>query len=230
MNTPTPVVPPNPYVARGVGKTGWSFADDVDPAHTALLVVDLQNDFCHPDGGWARIAQDASLPQTVARLGELLPAARRAGVPVIYLRSVYNDWSVSPLIAERWETLGIGPVCWEGSWGSQFYELPPTPDDRITSKFRASGFLETDLELTLRARETRTLLLAGMGVWGGVYETAYDGLARDHAVVLVEDGIGGGTPAEREALNASVARFWGHRVRSDEILRAWSSTPTGAHR
>lgn len=223
MNTPTPVVPPNPYAARGVARPSWSFAEDVDPAHSALLVVDLQNDFCHPDGAWARIAQDPSLPETVSRIGALVSAARRAGVPVIYLRSVYNDWSVSPLIAERWETLGIGPVCWEGSWGSQFYELPPTPADRITSKFRASGFLETDLELTLRARETHTLVLAGMGGWGGVYETAYDGLARDHAVVLVDDCIAGGSPAEREALTASLTRFWGHRVGSDEILQAWGA-------
>ncbi len=222
MNTPIPVVQPNPYVPRGVGKPTWSFAEDVERAHTALVVVDLQNDFCHPDGAWAKVARDPDLSAAVERLRALLSAARAAGVPVIYLRSVYNDWSVSPLIAERWEALGIGPVCWEGSWGSGFYELPPTDADRITSKVRASGFHETDLELTLRAKETHTVLLAGMGVWGGLYETGYDGLAREHEVVIVEDCVAGGSPAEREALNSAFARFWGHRVQSADVIRAWS--------
>jgi ureidoacrylate peracid hydrolase len=222
MNQPSPVVPPNPYVPRGVARPAWTFGS-VDRRHAVLLLVDLQNDFCHPDGAWARVASDPDQPAMIDRLRTLLPRVRQAGVPVIYLRSVYNDWSVSSLVAERWETLGIGPVCWEGSWGSDFFELPPDrPADRITSKFRASGFLETDLELTLRAKQTETLLLAGIAGWGGLFETAYDGLARDHAVVLVEDCIAGGSQAERDAQVSAFCRFWGHRVTSGVIAEAWS--------
>lgn len=221
-NTPSPVVVPDPYVdRRPERKTPWAFEKEVDPRHSALLVVDLQNDFCHPQGAWAKVAQDSSLPGVLANLRALLPCVRRAGMPVLYLRTVFNNWTVSELVADRWRALGIGPVCWEGSWGADFYEIYPESVDRVVSKFRASGFQETDLELTLRAKEVQTLLMAGMAACGGLYETAWEGIARDHPVVLIGDCIAGGSPQQREVLNSVFCHYWGYHAPSARVLQAW---------
>lgn len=221
-NTPRPAVTARPYVdpspERGVS---WSFARNVDPHHTALLVVDVQNDFCHPEGAWARVRQDSYLGEALGNLRGLLPCVRQAGVPVLHVRTVFNEWTVSTLIADQWRALGIGPVCWEGSWGAEFYEVLPEPGDRITTKFRPSGFSETDLELSLRAKEVETLLVAGMGIWGGVYETALDGLARDHPVVVLEDCIAGGRAHDRDVLHDLFRRYWGKGMTSAAVLHAW---------
>jgi ureidoacrylate peracid hydrolase len=219
-NTPTPAVVPNPYVDRASAAGPWSF-DQVDPRHTALLLVDLQNDYCHPQGAWAKVARDENLPTVISTIRALLPAIRQAGVPVLHVRSVYNDWTVSPLVADTWHRLGIGPVCWEGSWGVDFYEIMPVREDRIVSKFRGSGFLESDLELTLRAKKINTVLLGGMMGWGGLFETAYDALAREHPAVLLEDCIAGGTAAERQTLVEMFSRFWGHAVSAATVRQAW---------
>ena len=222
-NTPRVAVEPLPYVDPSPERRGpWSFQEHVDPDHTALLLVDLQNDFLHPDGAWAKQRQDPFAPEALRNLQALLPAVRRSGVPVLHVRTVFNNWTVSSVVADRWRTLGIGPLCWEGSWGAGSYDIQPQEGDRIVNKFRASGFVETDLELTLRAKEIETILIGGMGVWGGVYETAWDGVARDHTVVLIEDCVAGGRSHDRDVLTELFLRYAGHCVSSGTIVRAWS--------
>ncbi len=221
-HTPRVVVGPLPYAEPSDVRPGpWTFAEDVDPRHTGLLVVSLQNDFCHPDGACGRRRQDPFLGEAVKNTRALLAVVRRAGVPVFHVRTVYNNWTVSTVVARQWRAAGTGPVCWEGSWGAEFYEILPEPEDRIVSKFRASGFLETDLELSLRAKEIETLLVAGMGAWGGAYETAWDGVARDHEVVLVEDCIAGGRAHDREVVHDLFRHYFGHVVPSEMVVGTW---------
>jgi ureidoacrylate peracid hydrolase len=221
-NTPWPAVQPNPYTPPGPARAHASGFDPTDLQRAALLLVDLQNDFCHPRGAWGSVAPDPTIADVLARIQQLLPLVRRAGLPILHLRTVHNEWTVSDLVRQVWSTAGVGPVCWEGSWGWEFFELQPDPADRIVAKFRPSGFLETDLEITLRAKQVGTLLLAGLATPGGLFETAYDAVGRDHPVVLLDDCIAGATPEEREALAAAFTRYWGQRTTSAILAGAWS--------
>ncbi|HWP60572.1 MAG TPA: isochorismatase family cysteine hydrolase [Candidatus Acidoferrales bacterium] len=195
--------------------------DKLPPSRCAVVLVDLQNDFCHRDGAWGKIAIDPDLEKAVRSIRSFVSGAHSAGVPVLFLRTIYNAWTISAPIREWWEKLGTGPVCVEGSWGAEFYQVLPSDKDRVVNKYRASGFLETDLDLHLRAKEIQTVLLAGVGVWGGVFETARDAVAKNYYVFLVEDCIAGGKPAERATLIDLFRRYHGEVISSAAVVESW---------
>ncbi len=199
------------------------FKEKVAQKNCAVVLVDLQNDFCHPNGAWGKIAVDPDLPKRVESIQSLLPAAHARGVPVLFLRTIYNAWTISPPIEEWWQKMGIDRLCFEGSWGAEFYQLQPQEKDRVVNKYRASGFIETDLDLTLRAKEVQTLLLAGVGVWGGFFETARDAIAKNYYVFLLEDCIAGGKPQERSMLIEIFRRYEGEVVSARSVVETWSS-------
>ncbi|MBI2987709.1 MAG: cysteine hydrolase [Deltaproteobacteria bacterium] len=199
------------------------FKEKVMPQSCAVVLVDLQNDFCHPNGAWTKVAADPDLSKRVESIHSFLPEARAHGVPVLFLRTIYNGWTISPPIEEWWKKLGTGPTCIEGSWGAEFYQVVPEERDRVVNKYRASGFLETDLDLTLKAKEVRTLLLGGVGVWGGFFDTARDALAKNYYVFLLEDCIAGGKPQERSMLIELFRRYHSEVVTSRKIVEAWKS-------
>jgi ureidoacrylate peracid hydrolase len=144
-------------------------------------------------------------------------------VPALFVRTIYNAWTISPPVKERWEKMGMTGLCAEGSWGAEFYGVRPQEKDRVVDKYRASGFMETDLDLTLRAKEVQTLLLGGVGVWGGFFETARDAVAKNYYVFLLEDCIAGGRPEERSMLIDVFRRYQGEVTTSRAVVEAWKS-------
>jgi ureidoacrylate peracid hydrolase len=199
------------------------FKEQVAPANCAVILVDLQNDFCDPDGAWGKIVTDPELAKRIESINALLSEAHSRGVPALFVRTIYNAWTISPPVKERWEKMGMTGLCAEGSWGAEFYRVRPEEKDRVVNKYRASGFMETDLDLTLRAKEVQTLLLGGVGVWGGFFETARDALAKNYYVFLLEDCIAGGKPQERSMLIDIFRRYQGEVTTSREVVEAWKS-------
>lgn len=199
------------------------FKEKVAPQNCAVVLVDLQNDFCHPQGAWGKIVTDPDLSKRVETIQSFLPAARSAGVPVLFLRTIYNRWTISPPIQEWWQALGTGPICMEGSSGADFYQVSLQEKDRVVNKYRSSGFMETDLDLTLRAKEVQAVLLGGVGVWGGLFDTARDAVAKNYHVLLLEDCIAGGKPEERSMLIELFRRYQGAVTTSREVVDAWKS-------
>src|SRR5262249_477319 len=199
------------------------FKDKVARQNCAVVLVDLQNDFCHPKGAWAKFVADPDLSKKVEAIQSFLPEARSVNVPVLFLRTIYNKWTISTPIQERWEKLGTGPVCIEGSPGGDFHQVLPQEKDRVVNKYRSSGFMETNLDLTLRAKEVQTLLLGGIGEWVGLFDTARDGVAKNYHVFLLEDCIAGGKPRERSMLIDLFRRYQGEVTTSREVVNEWKS-------
>ena len=199
------------------------FKEQVAPANCAVILVDLQNDFCDPDGAWGKIVTDPELAKRIESISGLLSEAHARGVPALFVRTIYNAWTISPPVKERWEKMGMTGLCAEGSWGAEFYGVRPQEKDRVVNKYRASGFMETDLDLTLRAKEVQTLLLGGVGVCGGAFETARDAVAKNYYVFLLEDCIAGGKPQERSMLIDLFRRYHGPVTTSREVVNAWKS-------
>lgn len=111
-----------------------------DPAHCALVLVDVRNDFCHPDGAIARAGQDVSAAvEMVPRLVSLVDAARTAEVPVVFVRTIHEESNGSVAWLNR---LATGPgaattraTCRTCSWGAEFYKVTPElPDEPVITK------------------------------------------------------------------------------------------------
>lgn len=166
----------------------------LDPRSTALLVVDMQNDFCHPDGFYHGIGR-ASEPirRAIPPIRALLEAARRAGLVVAFTRLVYD-----PSQPDMPERRRIAPGAWAargrrlppGSWGADVVdELAPRPGEYVVDKADYSAFYGTNLEAVLRRRGIRSLILVGTVTYACVLHTAFDAFARDFDVVVAAEGV-----------------------------------------
>ena len=195
--------------------------EKVDPKHTALVVVDMQNDFCHEDGAKAHDGADVSHVQgIVPALQSLVDGAHEAGIPVIFTQAVHNQWTDTEVRLERHRTQS--PNCIEGTWGAEFYGVLPDDRDMRLPKARYSAFLGTEFDRVLRMRGVRSLVMTGTATSGCVESTARDGFMRDYYVVVVPDCCAQGNPERHEASLKAMDGPIGVLATSEEILSAWA--------
>jgi len=209
-----------------------SLADKVEPKTTSLLVVDVQNDFCHSDGALAQRGSDPTAAQEMIRnLLLLVDAARGAGATIVWIRMVRNEYTISE--AEREQRVRTRPgttalVCLEGSWGGEFYRVEPEAGEVIVSKHRYSGFVNTDLDLILRSRGIKTVVLSGVASNVCVESTARDAYMRDYMVVFVDDCSAAYDQALHAGTLRNISEQFGQVVQSAEIFDAWQRRPVAA--
>ncbi len=214
-----------------------------DPARTAVLVIDMQNDFGAVGGMFDRAGIDISgISEAAAATVPVLRAARKAGIPVIYLRMAHApDLSdVGPadgphLLKHR--HLGIGDeivaptgdpgrVLVDGTWNTEILdELAPEPGDRVVLKHRYSGFFETDLDDVLAKLNVRHLVVTGCTTSVCVESTIRDATFRDYSCILLEDcaaePIGAGlSRTNHEASLTVIETLFGWVSTSSAILAA----------
>ena len=207
----------------------------VDPSHTALLVVDVQNDFCVEGGMWDREGMDIRLIQTMGpRLINLIDKARKAGLTIIYIQNIYsseNNWYLSDVWLEQAKRKSFGrrpgryieyPVCEQNTWKGDFYAgIKPLPGELVVKKHRYSAFVDTDLDLVLRSKGIRTLIMSGIATNCCVETTARDGFMKDYYIVFLKDCT---TTFSEEMHNNTLKNidlFFGQVVDSSEVLRCW---------
>ncbi len=157
-----------------------------DPERTAVVVVDMQNGFCHPDGSlYAPASEDA-----IADVTRLVEAARDAGASVVYTRDTHPPEQFEDAHYydefERW-----GEHVVEGSWEAQLVdELDVREDDHVVVKHTYDAFYRTDLEGYLDTHGVDDLLICGTLANVCVLHTAGSAGLRDYRPVLVEDAVG----------------------------------------
>jgi ureidoacrylate peracid hydrolase len=201
----------------------------IDPDACAIVVVDVQNDFCHPDGALAGYGVDTTpVRRIVPAIVGLIEAARERGIPRIYLRVEHDQWSDDPAWLERSSAggpidLAARPLARTGSWGAQLYQLSPTPDELVISKPRHSGFAYTALALALRATHRDTVILAGVATNVCVRATAVDAVAQGFRPVLVTDATAALSAAEHHAAVREFPAFYGPALASAELLAGWAT-------
>lgn len=178
---------------------------DFDPRETAVLVIDMQNDFGAEQGMFARAGIPiGSIQAVVEPIARLLPEARRAGMPVVYLKMEFADdlsdaggAGAPNLIKHRQLGVGESVIAPDGqdsrilvrdTWNTAILpELAPEPEDIIVSKHRYSGFFETSLDNILKARGIRTLIFTGCTTSVCVESTLRDAFYRDYRCLLLAD-------------------------------------------
>jgi nicotinamidase-related amidase len=176
----------------------------LDPARTALLVIDLQVDFLSEEGYFAKRGYDASaLRAIIPAVRDLIAAARRAGCPIVYTRQGYRADLADRTPYERWrhqraklpvgEPGPTGRLLVRGEPGFQIIpELAPAPEDIIVDKTANGAFCYTDLDHVLRARGITHLLFTGCTTDVCVHTTLREANDRNNQCLLVEDGCDSG--------------------------------------
>ena len=205
--------------------------DIVDPGHTALLVVDVQNDFCHRDGGLAQGGGDmTAIERAIGKLDDTIRQARKANIPVIFLRIVQSPETNS----EAWESLEpeAGPrLVLAGSWGADYYApIGPAEDDLEIVKHRHSGFVATSLDLALRSMGIKTVVLGGVASNVCVEATARDAADYDYYVVVLSDASGAVRDELHEAALYTIRTYIGRVACAGDVTQAWAGAAAPAAR
>ena len=160
----------------------------VDPKATALIVVDMQNDFVDPRGTLCVPGARSTVP-VIARLLQL---ARGHGMPVVYTQ----DWHRSD--DPEFSLWGAHAVA--GSWGAEIVpELAPAPDDVVVRKLRYDAFYGTALEHELRQRRVEAVLVAGTVSNICVLHTAGSAALRWWRVIIPVDAVSALTEFDQQA-------------------------------
>lgn len=199
--------------------------------HTAVVVIDVQNDFCADDGTMAKEGFDVSEAKAMAaRLPPFLATARSVGALVVFVRNVYSseqnhylsDVWLEQAARARAGSYTLHPVCADRSWEGDYYaEVRPEPDDARVVKHRFNAFLNTDLDTILRARGIRTLVMTGVATNVCVESTARDGFMRDYYVVFASDGTAAYAREDHEATLRNIERFFGEVATLADIEAVW---------
>lgn len=182
--------------------------DTVPPAQTGLLIVDLQNDFLHPDGAYGRAGQTAAeiaaLPEKLAPLADRI---RETGGWIISTQfTLVPLKGGEPLISPHLKTLrpflAKGDFL-PGSWGHSLVDRL-APADISIEKVAYSAFYMTRLEWVLRKCDIRKLIVCGIVTNGGVASTVRDAHVRDFDVTVLSDGCAAFSPEVHETAIAAL--------------------------
>ena len=207
-----------------------TLAEKVDPRHCAVLIVDVQNDFCAEGGAMHSEGRDLTLVQAmVPRLARLVDAARAARVPCVWIRNVYNNepnWYLSEVWLEQAARRRRGlyverPVCESGAWNGDFYGIKPAADEVIVTKHRYGAFESTDLDLVLRSRGIRTVVMTGVATNVCVETTARQAFLRDYYVVFTSDCTATYSAAQHAATLENIEQFFGQVVCAGDVIACW---------
>ena len=199
-------------------------AERLAPQHTALLVVDMQNDFCAEKSYIDEVlGKDASPCRAVAApIMALVKNARAAGVPVFWIRANYDLDKLPAGMAVRFGAQGKGRICCgTGSWGWGFYGVEPAPGEAEIEKHCFSGFMGTDLDTRLRTLAIRSLVFAGVQTNVCVDATLRDGLARGFNVALAADCAASYAADLHDATLKNVRLAMGDVLSGAEIAAFW---------
>jgi nicotinamidase-related amidase len=212
-----------------LGKEVFSTVEEVvDPRHTALLMIDIQHDFCSPKGLFDRIGKNLDMmAPAVRRVGKLVATARRMGVLPIFIQ---NQWlprnrAVSgSFLRFMIDKQGMDPsegCTVTGTWGAEI--LPETgikPDDIVVQKWRPSAFHLTNLDMVLRCNDIRSVVLTGVITQGCVESTARDAMFHDYYTVIATDCVG----TYRKDLHDASLKVMGSRfdmLTCDDLIGIW---------
>jgi ureidoacrylate peracid hydrolase len=190
---------------------------------SALLVIDVQNDFCHPDGVYGRAGSELSaITQMLPRLRDTVAAWRDGGGTVVHVRTEHSPASDSREWLGRGDG-GLPRACRAGSWGAEAICVHPDEDEVEVVKSRYSGFYRTGLEDFLRAHLIEQVLVAGVLSNVCVETTIREGCLRDFRMVMIQDCCASYDEALHRAAVENVRLYFGSVVDSAAVLRAVTS-------
>ena len=211
---------------------------EVDIARSALLIIDMQNDFLSAEGWFAtsRNVDVSCLSNVVGQINALSGAFRKFGAPVIHV-----NWAVRPDVANLpanvldkgsdcgarpgyGDQISKGQVLVDGDWGTQSVAaIDVDSRDIAVGKTRLTGFRDNELDSILRRLGVTTLFFSGVNLDRCVFATLADGCFNGFDAVLVEDASTTVSPVHvTEAILYLIRLLYGFTAESNDILAAFS--------
>src|ERR1700686_4142436 len=169
--------------------------DTIDPVKTAMIVVDMQNDFVASGAPIEVSAARAMVP----KLAEALRICREAGIKIIYTAHVHRrDGSDMGLFDDMHPPIANRDALVDGTLGIDIYpELAPAAGEHVIKKHRYSGFFGTDLDIILREWGVDTVIISGTTTENCCHATARDAMFRNYRVVCLSDATATGDYPDR---------------------------------
>ena len=197
---------------------------------SALIIVDMQNDFVHPEGSFGRRAREMAeagiemrfLMGTIPQVKRLADAFREAGRPVVYVAQVLKpDYSDAQFPYWRF---GLTPGgnrrgCVEGTWGAQIIdELQPREGEHLVVKKGFGGFSNTPLDTILRNLGVTTCVVTGVTTCVCVSTTVRGGVEHNYRMILVADAVAEVSRDTHDAELKTMARVFADVKTTDEVV------------
>lgn len=194
------------------------------PDHTALILVDMQNDFVHSDGKFAQSGRDIRPVQNIIpKCQEILETAREHGIFVVHIQqtTLSNGQSDSGgWLAFKTRDGKTPSYALHGSWGWQHIDGLRPEGEPVVLKFRPDAFLHTQLDMLLRANQIQSLVVVGCNTEGCILATVMGGAFRDYYTCVAEDAVATSVPgAHDHAIWLMKKRYIVRSV--DQIIESW---------
>jgi ureidoacrylate peracid hydrolase len=218
---------------RPLVKEVWTELEDtVRPGHTALIVIDVQNDFCALGG--ARMKGDLSTIEAMKEpTRQMVEEARRIGVPVVYTQSQTDEAHDTGPIFSRRARVGLKDAKYTrpDTWGWEICDfLAPRPGEPVIRKWHHSGFTNPEMDAVLRRLGAKTLVFTGVATNGCVEAAVRDAFMRGYYAVVLEDCVGAyDLDLQRYSLK-NMATHFGLISTSQAVREAWSKVAAAAAR
>jgi ureidoacrylate peracid hydrolase len=204
---------------------------------SALIIVDMQNDFVHPEGGFAHRAREPEagidmpfLIGTIPHVKRLADAFRKAGRPVVYIAHVLKpDYSDAqfPYWRLGLPAGGNRTHCVEGTWGAQIIdELQPYEGEHLVVKKGFGGFSNTPLDTILRNMGVTTCVVSGVVTPTCVSSTVRGGVEHNYRMIVVRDAVADRSRETHEAELKIMARAYADVKTTDEVVAMLASATT----
>jgi ureidoacrylate peracid hydrolase len=210
----------------------------VDPAHTAYVIVDLQNDFCKRGGSADATARqrgqdiEAIYQPTIDWSRKLLAAARASRVRIVHIQNTAMAHRATDSAARlkfMMRAYGVTDPAvlpeytLEGTWGHEIIpDLAPQPTEFVVKKHTSSSFVGTRLDTLLRINNIQTVVLVGGVTEGCVESAARDACHHGYFVVVCEDAVCSFNPDLHEAALKVMRRRY-EVIPAAAVLRVWEA-------
>lgn len=213
-----------------------TLSEQVALEHTALIVIDPQEDFVGTNGyGALYLGWDVSRMQAaMRRLNQFIQKAREAGVMVVWVRTTYANEMLTPNVKASWWHMGGGrqipqgkesrpTLVKEGTDGAKWWSemTGPLPNEYVITKWHYDAFEDTSLDLLLRSTEIKTLLMTGVQTNVCVETTLRHAFTKGYYVVLVSDCTDTISQEEYNATMLNVRNRFALEASSSEVLETW---------
>ena len=185
----------------------------------ALLVLDIQNDFCHEKGIFSKLGMDVKPAQEmVPRLINFIDKIRHYNIPIFYSKQIESD-DVSPQnLKNQFKTGRLKAVCAPNSWGSELYKLKPLSKEQILEKHAYDFLSNTVLRKLLKEKQIDTVILSGINTDVCIDTTLRSAFTLGYNILIPEDIVASMNREAHKHLLKIFHHFFGAVVKSDDIL------------
>jgi len=203
-----------------------AWANDMAPTRCALIVIDMQNDFCAP-GGYINKVMGKDVGGAAAicpALQELVQHARQASIPVVWIAADYTPDRIPGSMRRKLQQRGITQICCEpGTWGADWFGVRPLANEAIVVKHNYAGFTGTPLASVLQKLGVSTLVFAGVQTQVCVESTVREAHALGFTAVVARDAVGSHSPALHDASLTTMQFLFAEVMPVADIVSAWQS-------